>query len=81
MTCVMNPGFWIYIIFLIGGIAIIKIIIPWAIAFFELPDPLARILMIVLWMFIAAAGVYFLFELFGCVFSGGGLSLPRIPRG
>ena len=77
MSCVLNPQLWIYIIVLIGGISIAKIIIPWAIGFFELPAQIAQVVMIILWIVIACAGVYFLFELLGCFFSGGGLSLPH----
>jgi hypothetical protein len=82
MSCILNPGFWTYIIILIGGIMIIRILIPWIIAFFSLPEPIAQIIMIILWIVIACAGVYFLFELFGCIFggSGGGLSFPTIRR-
>lgn len=73
MACVFNPAFWVYLIVLIGGISIIKIIIPWVITFFGLPDPLGRILMIILWIVIACLGVYFLFGLLSCLFSGGGI--------
>jgi hypothetical protein len=81
MACVLNPAFWVYIIILIGGIAILKIVFPWFISFFEIPDPLGRILMIILWIVIACAGVYFLFGLFQCIFSGGGGGLPAFPHG
>lgn len=81
MACVLNPAFWVYLIVLIGGISIIKIIIPWVITFFGLPDPLGRILMIILWIVIACLGVYFLFGLFSCMFSAGGVGLPAFPHG
>ena len=80
MACVLNPALWVYLIVMIGGIGIAKILIPWAIGFFELPAPLAQILMIVFWIVIACAGIYFLFSLLGCFFSGG-LSLPTFPHG
>ncbi len=79
MSCILNPAFWVYLIILIGGIAILKIVIPWFISFFELPDPIGRVLMIILWIVIACAGVYFLFGLFSCIF-GGGLSIPTFPH-
>ena len=79
MSCIANPAFWVYLIVLIGGVAIMKIVIPWFISFFELPDPIGRVLMIILWIVIACAGVYFLFGLFSCFFGGGGLGLPAFP--
>ena len=80
MSCVLNPAFWVYLIFLIAAIAIIRIAVPWIVAFFGFPDPIPRVIMIILWAVIAAAGVYFLFGLFGCLFSGGGLSMS-FPHG
>ncbi len=76
MSCIMNPGFWTYLIVLIGGIMIIRIVFPWIISFFEFPDPIGRILMIVLWVVIACAGVIFMFALFSCF---GGVSMPIFP--
>jgi hypothetical protein len=73
MSCVLNPGFWVYLIVLIGGVAIIRIVLPWIISFFGFPDPIGRVLMIILWILIACAGVYFLFALFSCF---GGFSVP-----
>ncbi len=81
MSCVLNPSLWVYLICMIGFIAILKIVFPWFIGFFGIPAPLGQILMIVLWVVIACMGVYFLFELLSCVFGGGGLSFPTIrPR-
>ena len=79
MSCVMNPSLWIYLIWMIVGIGIAKIAIPWIISYFELPDPLGRIIMLILWGAIAVAGVIFLFGLLSCFFGGGGLSLPSFP--
>ena len=79
MACVLNPALWVWLIIMIGGIAIAKIVIPWIIAFFELPAPLGQVIMIILWIVIACAGVYFLFGLLSCFFGGGGLSLPAFP--
>jgi hypothetical protein len=76
MACFTNPDFWVYLIMLIGGIVIIRIVIPWVISFFGFPDPIGRVLMIVLWIVIACAGVYFLFALFSCF---GGLHAPTFP--
>jgi hypothetical protein len=76
MACFTSPDFWVYLIMLIGGIVIIRIVIPWVISFFGFPDPIGRVLMIVLWIVIACAGVYFLFALFGCF---GGLHAPTFP--
>ena len=78
MSCVLNPAFWVYLVILIGGISIAKIVIPWIISFFGLPDPIGRIIMIILWIVIACAGIYLLFGLLSCFFSGG-LSLPSFP--
>lgn len=78
MACVLNPAFWVYIIILIGGIMIARKVIPWFISFFEIPEPVSGIIMIVLWIVVACAGVYLLFEIFGCIF-GSGLSLPSLP--
>lgn len=80
MSCILNPGFWTYLIILIAGIMIIRIVFPWIISFFGFPAPIPQVLGIILWAIIACAGVYFIFELFGCLFSGG-LSFPSIPRG
>jgi hypothetical protein len=80
MSCLISPAFWVYIIFLIAAIAIIRIIVPWIVTFFGFPDPIPRIIMIVLWAVIAAAGVYFFFNLMQCLFSGG-LSFPAFPHG
>lgn len=82
MACILNPAFWVYLIVLIGGVAIMRIVIPWIIAFFQLPAPVAQVLMIILWIVIACAGVYFLFGLLSCLFSGGGsLGMPAFPHG
>lgn len=80
MACILNPGFWTYLIVLIAGIMIIRIVIPWFIAFFAFPEPIGQVLMIILWAVIACAGVYFLFALFSCLFSGG-FSFPQFPHG
>jgi hypothetical protein len=77
MACILNPGFWVYLIVLIGGIAIIRLVVPWFVAFFGFPAPIPQVIMIILWVVIACAGIYFLFALFGC-FSGG-ISLPAFP--
>lgn len=49
MACFLNPAFWVYLICLIVAIAILKIVVPWFVSFFELPDPIGRIIMIILW--------------------------------
>ncbi len=67
MSCILNPGFWTYLIILIASIMIIRIVVPWIVAFFGFPEPIPQVLMIVLWAVIACAGVYFLFALFGCL--------------
>jgi len=77
MACFTSPDFWVYLIVLIGGIMIIRIVIPWVISFFAFPAPIGQVLMIILWIVIACAGVYFLFALFGCIF-GGGIHLPTL---
>ena len=78
MQCVLNPGFWIYLIFLVAAIMIIRLALPAIIAFFGFPPLIAQILMIVLWAIIAAAGVVFLFGLFSCLFPGG-FAFPTFP--
>jgi hypothetical protein len=80
MACVLNPAFWVYLIFLIAGISIMRIVVPWFIGFFGFPDPVGRVIMIILWAVIAALGVYFLVGLFGCLFSGGGLGSLAFPH-
>ena len=81
MSCILNPAFWVYLICMIGFIAILKIVVPWFVTFFELPDPVGRVIMIVLWVVIACLGIYFLFGLLSCMFSGGGIGLPAFPHG
>ncbi len=76
MACVMNPGFWVYLIFLVAAVMIIRLAVPAIIGFFGFGGIVAQIIMIILWAVIAAAGVYFLFEVLSCVFSGGFPSLP-----
>ncbi len=78
MACILNPALWVYLIILIGGIMIMRIVIPWFVSFFAFPAPIGQVIMIILWIVIACAGVYFLFSLLGCFFSGG-LSLPAFP--
>lgn len=81
MACFLNPAFWIYLIVMIAGIMIMKIVVPWIGTFFELPAPVAQIVMIVLWAVIACMGIYFLFGLLSCLFStGAGLSFPTFPH-
>ena len=66
MACVLNPAFWVYIIVLIGGIMLIRLLVPWFVAFFG---------------FLACAGIYFLSCLLSCLFSSGsGLSFPTFPH-
>jgi hypothetical protein len=71
MSCIMNPAFWIYLIVLIGSIMLIRLLVPWFVAFFGFPAPLPQAIMIILWIVIACMGVYFLFGLVSCLFSGG----------
>jgi hypothetical protein len=78
MSCILNPAFWVYLIVLIGGIMIIRLVVPWFIAFFAFPEPIGSVINIILWIVIACAGVYFLFALLSCFF-GSGLSLPSFP--
>ena len=80
MSCILNPAFWVYLIVMIAMIMIIRIVIPWIIAFFGFPAPIPQVIMIVLWAVIACMGVYFLFGLLSCLFSSGaGLSFPTFP--
>jgi hypothetical protein len=76
MACFTSPDFWVYIIMLIGGIIIIRKVVPWFISFFAFPEPVGSILMIILWIVIACAGVYLFFSILGCF---GGLHLPTLP--
>jgi predicted membrane channel-forming protein YqfA (hemolysin III family) len=78
MACFTNPGFWVYLIVLIGLISIAKILFPWIVSFFGFPAPVPQILMIILWVVIACIGVYFLFAIIGCF---GSLSVPSFPHG
>ena len=78
MACFLNPAFWTYLIVVIGMVAIARIVFPWIVSFFGFPDPIGRVLMIILWIAIAIVGVYFLFGLIGCF---GSLSIPTFPHG
>jgi hypothetical protein len=81
MACVLNAAFWVYLIVMIAGIMIVRIVIPWVVAFFQFPEPIPQIVSIVLWAVIACMGVYFLFGLLSCLFSSGaGLSFPTFPH-
>jgi hypothetical protein len=51
MQCFTSPDFWVYLIVLIGGIMIIRIVIPWVISFFAFPAPIGQVLMIILCIF------------------------------
>jgi hypothetical protein len=73
MACVLNQAFWIYLICLVGFIMIIRLVVPWMVNFFGFPAPIPQVIMIVLWVVIACAGIYFVFGLFSCLFSGGGV--------
>lgn len=81
MACVLNPAFWVYLIVMIAMIMIIRIVVPWIVAFFGFPAPIPQVIMIVLWAVIASMGVFFLFGLLSCLFSGGGLAFPTFPHG
>lgn len=66
----------IYLIFVIGIIAIIRLLVPWALA--QLGGGggiIAGIINIVLWMVVAIFVVYLVFALLACVVGGGGLPL------
>jgi hypothetical protein len=81
MACILNPAFWVYLVVVIAGVMIMKIVVPWIVAFFELPPPLAAIISIILWAVIACMGIYFLFGLLSCLFStGSGLAFPTFPH-
>jgi hypothetical protein len=73
MSCLLSAAFWVYLVCLIGFIMIIRLVVPWFISFFGFPAPIAQVIMIILWVAIACAGIYFMFGLFSCLFSGGGL--------
>lgn len=73
MACILNPAFWVYLICMIGFIMIIRLVVPWFVSFFGFPEPVVSVIMIILWVVIACLGVYFLFGLLGCLFSGGGI--------
>jgi hypothetical protein len=73
MACFANPAFWVYLVCLIGAIMIIRLVVPWFVAFFGFPEPIPQVISIVLWVVIACMGIYFLFGLFSCLFSGGGI--------
>lgn len=81
MACVLNPAFWVYLICLIGFVMIIRIVVPYVVAFFGFPEPVTSVIRIILWIVIACLGVYFLFGLIGCMFSAGGVGLPSFPHG
>jgi len=82
MACILNPAFWVYLVAMIAGIMIMKIVVPAAVAFFEFPPWLSQVIMIILWAVIVCMGIYFLFGLLSCLFSAGaGLSFPVFPHG
>ena len=63
MSCIANPAFWVYLIVLIGGVMLIRTIGAVVCrAFFGFPAPIPQTIMIILWIVIACAGVYFLFR-------------------
>lgn len=80
MACILNPAFWVYLIVMIGMIMIMRLVIPSFISFFGFPEPIGQVIMIILWVVIACMGVYFLFGLLSCLFSGG-FSFPQFPHG
>jgi|HubBroStandDraft_6_1064221.scaffolds.fasta_scaffold246993_4 hypothetical protein len=81
MACFLNSAFWAYLIFMIAGIMIIRIVIPWVVGFFAFPAPIPQIIAIVLWAVIAYLGIMFLFGLLSCMFStGAGFSFPTFPH-
>jgi hypothetical protein len=53
MSCVLNPAFWTYIIILIGGIMVVRLLVPWFITFFKIPEPVSGIIEIIVWVVIA----------------------------
>jgi hypothetical protein len=81
MSCILDPSLWVYLIVLIGMIMIARLVIPWFIGFFQFPAPVGQVIMIILWIVIACAGVYLIFGLLGCIGGGlGHLSPPHFGR-
>lgn len=59
-------------------IAIIKLVVPFALAQLGGGGILAQIINIALWAFVAIMIVYIAFALISCLLGGGGLALPRL---
>lgn len=81
MGCFNNLAFWeefcIWLVILIGGISIVRLLIPWLLNFFGLGGIPAQIIMIVLWVIIAIIGIKILFLLLGCLLGGSGIHSLR----
>lgn len=61
-------------------IAIIKVLVPLVFQHFPAGAPLAQIINIILWAFVACVIVYIAFALISCLLSMGG-GMPLFPRG
>lgn len=66
-----------WIIIVIALISILRVVVPWIVSFAGFPAPVVAIINIILWAVVAIACVYILFDIFACLFNGGGLSLGR----
>lgn len=67
-------NFVVYCIIVGAVIALIRLIVPWAVAQLGIPL-LGQVVAIILWAVVCVFAVYIVFSLIGCFLGGGGLSL------
>ncbi len=77
MGCFSLPWLQSFIVYcIIAGafIAIIRLLLPWAVDQLGIPL-LGQVVRIILWAVVCVFAVYIIFSLFGCLVGTGGLSL------
>jgi len=70
--------FVVYCIVVGAVIALIRLIVPWAVAQLGVPL-LGQVVSIILWAIVCIFAVYIIFSLFSCFIGGAGLSLMPPP--
>ena len=70
----------IWLVFVVAIVAIFNIVVPWLMSIMGTPPGggmIMQILKVIVWVIVAIAIIYFVFEMLGC-FSGGGFGgFPR----
>ncbi len=69
----------IWLVFVIAIVAIFNIVVPWLMGVMGVPPGggmIMQILKIVVWVIVAIAIIYFVFEMLGCFSTGGGFPRP-----